>query len=55
MIRLVVIALAVLAAWFLLLKLSRALKGADVDWTGITFAAGFIVLAFYLRHVTGMG
>jgi hypothetical protein len=55
MIRFVVIALIVVAVWFLLLKLSRALKNANIDWTGVATIAGFIALAFYLRHVTGMG
>ena len=55
MLRLVVIALIVLVAWVLLLKLVRELKGANIDWTGWAFAAGFVSLAFYLRHVTGMG
>jgi hypothetical protein len=55
MLRLVVIALVVVVAWVLLLKLVRELRGASIDWTGWAFAAGFISLAFYMRHVTGMG
>jgi len=55
MLRLVVIALILVAAWVLLLKLVRELKAASIDWTGWAFAAGFVSLAFYLRHVTGMG
>jgi hypothetical protein len=55
MLRLVVIALIVIVAWVLLIKLYRELKGASVDWTGWAFAAGFVSLAFYLRHVTGLG
>ncbi|MFE0014226.1 hypothetical protein ACFWXH_05235 [Mesorhizobium sp. NPDC059054] len=55
MIRIVAVGLIVFAVWILAVKLLRALKGADVDWTGISFAIGFIVLAFWLRHVTGMG
>ncbi|HEV2507365.1 MAG TPA: hypothetical protein VGV39_30120 [Mesorhizobium sp.] len=55
MIRIVVVGLIVLAVWILAMKLLRVLKGANVDWTGISFAIGFIVLAFWLRHVTGMG
>ena len=55
MIRFVVIALIVLAAWALLLKLLRAAKHANIDWTGVATIVGFITLAFYLRHITGMG
>ncbi|SFT90980.1 hypothetical protein [Mesorhizobium sp. YR577] len=55
MIRFVVIALVALLFWALLVTLIRYLKGASVDWTGLTAAVAFVVLAFYLRHVTGMG
>lgn len=55
MIRIVIVGLIVLALWVLAVKLLRALKGANVDWTGVSFAIGFIVLAFWLRHITGIG
>ncbi len=55
MLRIVVVALIVLLAWVVLLKVVRELKGANIDWTGWAFAAGFISLAFYLRHATGLG
>jgi hypothetical protein len=55
MIRLVVIALVVVVAWILLVKLIKNLKSANVDWTGVTTIIGFIALAFWLRHITGMG
>ncbi|BCH16965.1 MULTISPECIES: hypothetical protein [unclassified Mesorhizobium] len=55
MIRLVVIALIVVVAWFLLVKLIRQVKSANIDWTGIATIIGFIALAFWLRHITGMG
>ena len=55
MIRFVVIGLVVVLAWVLLLKLFRELKGRDVDWAGVAAFAGFVVLAFYLHHVTGIG
>ncbi|WP_082982369.1 MULTISPECIES: hypothetical protein [Mesorhizobium] len=55
MIRLVVIALVVVVAWILLVKLIKQVKSANVDWTGITTIIGFIALAFWLRHITGMG
>jgi hypothetical protein len=55
MIRFVVIALVVVVAWLLLVKLIRQVKSANVDWTGVTTIIGFIALAFWLRHITGMG
>jgi len=55
MIRFVVIALVALLISALLVTLLRYLKGTSVDWTGLTAAVAFVVLAFYLRHVTGMG
>ena len=33
----------------------RSLRTSKIDWTGIAFAAGFVALAFYLHHVTGIG
>lgn len=55
MLRLVVIALIALVAWALLWKLFRDIRAARVDWKGWAIIAGFIALAFYLRHVTGIG
>jgi len=55
MIRLVIILLVVVVAWMLLVKLINDVKKANVDWTGVTTIVGFIALAFWLRHVTGMG
>ncbi|WP_164759232.1 MULTISPECIES: hypothetical protein [unclassified Mesorhizobium] len=55
MIRFVVIALVVVVAWILLVKLVKNLKSANVDWTGVTTIIGFIALAFWLRHITGIG
>ena len=55
MIRIVVIALIVIVAWIVLLKLTRDIRAAKVDWKGWAFIAGFIALAIYLRHVTGIG
>lgn len=55
MIRLVAfVAFAALIAW-VVVQIVRALRGAKIDWTGVTFMIGFVVLAFWLRHVTGMG
>ena len=55
MLRFVVIALIVILAWVVLLKLARDIRAVKVDWKGWAFIAGFIALAFYLRHVTGIG
>ena len=55
MLRLVVIAISLTVLCLVLLKLAAELKKANIDWSGIAFACGFIVLAFYLRHATGMG
>lgn len=55
MIRLVIILPLVVIAWMLLVKLISDVKKANVDWTGVTAIIGFIALAFWLRHVTGLG
>ncbi len=54
MIRLVIILPIVIIAWMLLVRLISDVKKANVDWTGVTAIIGFIALAFWLRHVTGM-
>ena len=54
MIRFVVIALIILAVWVIGLQIVRFAKKRRIDWTGLAFAIGFIVLAFYLRNVTGL-
>jgi hypothetical protein len=55
MLRFIVIALIVVFAWLVLMKLARDIRAARVDWKGWAIIAGFIALAFYLRHVTGVG
>ncbi|MER9814770.1 hypothetical protein [Mesorhizobium sp. M0129] len=55
MIRLVIILPLFVIAWLLAVKLIRDVKSANVDWTGIAAIVGFIAMAFWLRHVTGMG
>jgi hypothetical protein len=55
MIRFVVIALIVLAVWLVLLNVLRLVRRKSIDWTGIATMIGFVVLAFYLHHVTGIG
>ncbi len=55
MLRIVLIAIIVCVAWVVILKLMRDIRAARLDWRGWTFIAGFVALAFYLRHVTGIG
>ncbi|MER9445045.1 hypothetical protein NKI79_27450 [Mesorhizobium sp. M0340] len=55
MIRFVIILPLVVVAWVLLVKLVKDLKRANIDWTGVITIIGFIALAFWLRHITGMG
>ncbi|WP_457152130.1 hypothetical protein, partial [Mesorhizobium sp. P5_C1] len=55
MIRFVIILPIILVVWMLLVKIISDVKKANVDWTGVTTIIGFIALAFWLRHVTGMG
>lgn len=55
MIRFVIILPIVVVSWLLLVKLVSDLKKANIDWTGVATIIGFIALAFWLRHITGMG
>lgn len=55
MLRLVLILALVAAAGYLIVRLSKEVSKADVDWRGVGFAAGFVALAFYLSHATGLG
>ena len=55
MIRFVMIAIGLALLCLILLKLARELRSANIDWKGVAFACGFVALAFYLRHATGMG
>lgn len=55
MLRFVVIAVLVVLAWVLILKITRDVRAARIDWKGWALIAGFVALAFYLRHVTGFG
>lgn len=55
MIRFAVIALIVLLVGLLMLKLSREVRRAGIDWKGWAVFVGFVALAFYLNHVTGIG
>jgi hypothetical protein len=54
MVRFVFIAALLVVGWLVLSAVWRRLKAADPDWNGIAFMVGFVALAFYLRHVTGL-
>ena len=55
MIRLLILAVLALLAAYVAVQIVRQARSARLDWTGIAFAGGFVVMAFYLRHATGMG
>ncbi|CDX11292.1 conserved hypothetical protein [Mesorhizobium sp. ORS 3324] len=55
MIRFVIILPIIVVTWLLLVKAVSDLKKANIDWTGVATIIGFIALAFWLRHITGMG
>jgi hypothetical protein len=55
MIRFVIILPLIVVIWLLLIRIIRDVKKANIDWTGVATIIGFIALAFWLRHVTGMG
>ena len=55
MFRIVLVALAIVAALWLLVRIWKEVHSADVDWRGVALAGGFVVLAFYLSHATGIG
>jgi hypothetical protein len=55
MIRLLAVVILAVFAWFVLMKVVEAIRRANIDWTGVAAFMGFIVMAFWLRHVTGMG
>ncbi len=55
MIRFLILFLLLLAIVLVALEIAKRVRGARVDWRGIAFAAGFVVIAFWLRYLTGMG
>jgi len=55
MIRFVAIAIGLALLALLLLKVAKELRTAEIDWRGVAIACGFVALAFYLRHATGLG
>lgn len=55
MLRVVLIGLVVILAALTLRAIVGWLRGKRIDWTGVTFCIGFIIVALWLRHVTGLG
>ena len=55
MIRLLLILLLAALLVLVVVQIVRSARGARIDWTGIAFAIGFVVTAFWLRDVTGTG
>lgn len=55
MVRVVLVMVLVPAAAWLMLRAAREVGQADVDWRGVALAGGFVALAFYLSHATGIG
>lgn len=55
MLRILLLIVLVIAAIYLAIRLSREISKSDVDWRGIGLAAGFVALAVYLSHATGVG
>ncbi len=55
MIRFVAMIVLVSLACWVAYRLIRSLKKRNIDWTGIAAAVGFVAVAFWLRHVTGIG
>jgi len=49
------IALLVLAVAYVAFRLTRNLRGTEIDWRGIGVAAAFVALAVYLSQVAGIG
>lgn len=54
MIRFLIIGLVFLAIWLAVTRAIRFAQTREIDWTGVAFMIGFVVLAFYLREITGI-
>ena len=55
MIRLLAVVILAIGAWFILLKLVGACRRSGIDWTGVATFIAFVAMAFWLRHITGIG
>ena len=55
MLRLVAILVGLLLIALLVVMLLKAARNETIDWKTIGFVCAFVALAFWLRHVTGIG
>lgn len=55
MARVVLLATCLVVTVYLLVRLAREMHQENVDWKGIGLAAGFVMLAVYLRSITEIG
>ena len=55
MIRIVVLAVLIVLLWLGLTAAIRHFRRNGIDWSGVAFAIGFVMLAFWLHHMTGAG
>jgi len=55
MLRLLAILVGVLLIAWLVVKLLKAARNETIDWKTIGLICAFVALAFWLRHVTGIG
>lgn len=55
MIRIVLMVLMIVLACAVVHAVVKASRAGRIDWTGVTAFICFIVMAFYLRHLTGWG
>lgn len=55
MLRMVVLAAVIVLAWVVVMQLMKSVRARRLDWHGLAVMVAFVALAFYLRHLTGMG
>lgn len=55
MIRILLAGLLIAAIVLVAVQVLRQAKNSNVDWTGVAFIAAFVVAAFWLRDLTGLG
>lgn len=55
MLRFLAIAVGLLLVVWLVVKLVKAARNETIDWKTIGVICAFVVLAFWLRHATGIG
>jgi hypothetical protein len=55
MLRLLAVVVGLLLIAVLIVKLLKAARNETIDWRTIGVICAFVALAFWLRHVTGIG